>query len=130
MASGYVTSDGKDLDARYLGINAKASSAKTADTATTATTATNVSKTVKRVGDFVTVSYTLKRGDKRSYSMPFSGLCHAPGGAGRIGASCNNFSLGSPAFLNYGEVITISTSSEGSWDTANLTLYLNRVELA
>ena len=51
MASGYVTSDGKDLDSRYLGISAKAASAKTADnathatsadTATKATTATNV----------------------------------------------------------------------------------------
>ena len=31
MASGYMTSDGKDLDARYLGINAKAASAKTVD---------------------------------------------------------------------------------------------------
>ena len=36
MASGYLTSDGKDLDTRYLGINAKAKSASTADTATTA----------------------------------------------------------------------------------------------
>lgn len=34
MASGYVTSDGKDLDSRYLGINAKAVSAKTADNVT------------------------------------------------------------------------------------------------
>lgn len=42
MASNYVTSDGKDLDSRYLGINAKAASASKADTATTATTATNV----------------------------------------------------------------------------------------
>ena len=33
MASGYLTSDGKDLDARYLGINSKAKSAVTADTA-------------------------------------------------------------------------------------------------
>lgn len=31
MASNYVTSDGKDLDSRYLGISAKAASAKTAD---------------------------------------------------------------------------------------------------
>ena len=27
MANGYITSDGKDLDERYLGINAKAKSA-------------------------------------------------------------------------------------------------------
>ena len=127
MASGYVTSDGKDLDARYLGINAKANSAKTADTATTAT---NVSKTVKRVGDFVTVPYTLNKGQKQDYSMPFSGLCYASGVASRISASCNNMGLSSPVFLNKGEVITISTAPVGSWETATLTLYLHRVELA
>lgn len=33
MASSIVTADGKDLDSRYLGINAKAKSATTADTA-------------------------------------------------------------------------------------------------
>lgn len=37
MASGYVTSDGKDLDSRYLAIGGKATSAAKADTATTAT---------------------------------------------------------------------------------------------
>ena len=31
MASGYVTSDGKDLDERYLGIDAKAKSAASVD---------------------------------------------------------------------------------------------------
>ena len=31
MATNIVTSDGKDLDSRYLGISAKAASAKTAD---------------------------------------------------------------------------------------------------
>lgn len=39
MASGYVTSDGKDLDSRYLAIGGKAASASKADTATTATNA-------------------------------------------------------------------------------------------
>ena len=42
MASNYMTSDGVDLDSRYLGINAKAKSAATADTATTATKANSV----------------------------------------------------------------------------------------
>lgn len=41
MASNIVTADGKDLDSRYLGINAKAQSATTADSATNATNATN-----------------------------------------------------------------------------------------
>lgn len=39
MGSNYVTSDGKDLDSRYLGINAKAASASKADSATNATNA-------------------------------------------------------------------------------------------
>lgn len=39
MASNYVTSDGKDLDSRYLGINAKATSAGYADSAGSATNA-------------------------------------------------------------------------------------------
>lgn len=34
MASGFLTNDGKDLDSRYLGINAKAASAATADNVT------------------------------------------------------------------------------------------------
>lgn len=76
MASGYVTSDGKDLDSRYLGINAKAASASkadnathatSADTATKATTATNVtnkgSVTLAQAPIFVSTnaSYTLPR---------------------------------------------------------------------
>ena len=36
MASGYTTSDNKDLDERYLGINAKAASAVVADSANSA----------------------------------------------------------------------------------------------
>lgn len=42
MASGYQTSDGIDLDSRYLGINAKAVSAKIADSVN----GSNVSKVV------------------------------------------------------------------------------------
>ena len=42
MASGFVTNDGKDLDSRYLGINAKAVSAKIADSVS----GSNVSKVV------------------------------------------------------------------------------------
>ena len=38
MASGYITSDGKDLDQRYLGIDAKAKSAEVADTVKQITT--------------------------------------------------------------------------------------------
>ena len=47
MASGYITSDGKDLDERYLGIDGKAESAKTADSATNADHATSADSAVK-----------------------------------------------------------------------------------
>lgn len=46
MASGYITSDGKDLDERYLAINGKAESAKTADSATNADHATSADSAV------------------------------------------------------------------------------------
>lgn len=46
MASGFLTNDGKDLDSRYLGINAKAASAATADNVTN-------KGTIKRSGGIV-----------------------------------------------------------------------------
>lgn len=59
MASGYITSDGKDLDQRYLGIDAKAKSAETADVATTATQLSTVLRVVA-CGDPINIS--LKNG--------------------------------------------------------------------
>lgn len=75
MASGYVTSDGKDLDSRYLGINAKAASASKADTATTATTASTATGlsgnfAIAPLGSQVT--FTLKNGG--SYTIPANGI--------------------------------------------------------
>ena len=74
MVSGYVTSDGKDLDSRYLGINAKAASASKADTATTATTAntaTGLSGNFAIVPLGSQVTFTLKEGG--SYTIPANG---------------------------------------------------------
>ena len=71
MASGYITSDGKDLDARYLGINSKAASAKVADTATTATVATRLNQ------GFVVKNGGVIQGDLSEtelYTVPKSGL--------------------------------------------------------
>ena len=86
MASGFVTDDGKDLDSRYLGINAKAVSAKTADTATkantatTATTATNVTNkgAVSRTGSLVSISIKANG----SYSCPAAGVVAMNGANG------------------------------------------------
>ena len=74
MASGYVTSDGKDLDSRYLGISAKSTSASKADTATTATTAntaTGLSGNFAIVPLGSQVTFTLKEGG--SYTIPANG---------------------------------------------------------
>lgn len=74
MASGYITSDGKDLDSRYLGIKDKAASASKADTATTATTAstaTGLSGNFAIVPLGSQVTFTLKQGG--SYTIPANG---------------------------------------------------------
>ena len=47
MASNYVTSDGKDLDSRYLAIGGKAASAGYADSAGSATNVTNKGRVVR-----------------------------------------------------------------------------------
>lgn len=82
MASGYVTSDGKDLDSRYLGIKAKAASASKADTATTASglaSGVDVSKnallnTLKRVN--VSVGNSDGWDKARTYTFTATGLFH------------------------------------------------------
>ena len=79
MASGYLTSDGKDLDARYLGINAKAKSASTADTATTATNA-NYANSAGSSGSLSANAYVRRTGDPVTgtiggvYTVPTTGL--------------------------------------------------------
>lgn len=82
MPSGYVTSDGKDLDERYLGINDKAKSAETADTATTATTAETANSVVwggitERPSSLYRVNYGAKVTgsiDKYGYVCPKDGF--------------------------------------------------------
>ena len=79
MASGYLTSDGKDLDARYLGINAKAKSASTADTATTATNA-NYANSAGSSGSLSANAYVRRTEDPVRgslggvYTVPITGL--------------------------------------------------------
>lgn len=84
MASNYMTSDGVDLDSRYLGINAKAKSASAADNATYATSAgkansaTTATTASKLSGGFSGISlgtaisfYSSKR---NPYTFPNSGI--------------------------------------------------------
>lgn len=77
MGSNYVTSDGKDLDSRYLGINAKAASASKADSATTATNVTNKGNIVRN-GNPVFV--TLWGANSRAWSAPSNGILHCAEG--------------------------------------------------
>lgn len=127
MASGYVTSDGKDLDSRYLGINAKAASASKADSATNATnanyatsagTATNVTNkgSVKRSQAPIYVSGTSQ------YTAPSFGI-YAPAkygsgaftlaqiGSVRGDSLSNYFSIA--WVCNKGEKISRSTADGG-----------------
>lgn len=123
MASGFVTNDGKDLDSRYLGINAKAASAKTADTATkattatTATTATNVTNkgAVSRTGSLVHISIKANG----SYSCPAAGVVAMNGATGYFEIN------GSPVvagFCNAGD--TLSTRGNA------LNLYLCKTRIS
>lgn len=116
MASGYVTSDGKDLDARYLGINAKANSAKTADTATKATTAdvaAAVNKEVKRKGDWIVVNITLKSNVPQTYTVPVSGIAVFSTASDRYEVKLNGAAIpteirsayATPMFLNKGDTL-------------------------
>lgn len=77
MASGYITSDGKDLDQRYLGIDAKAKSAETADIATSAQTVTSlvgVTPVISVPQQPVMINTIGGGGTKKSWEAPSNGL--------------------------------------------------------
>lgn len=75
MASGFQTSDGVDLDSRYLGINAKAKSAATADTATTATRAdTLVNNRYASKVAVVIVNLSPEAYSSKTWSAPSDGI--------------------------------------------------------
>lgn len=73
MASGYVTSDGKDLDQRYLAIGDKAESAKVADRVSS-------SIAIRRAGNVVYATVSLPKNSsttsvvKVPYTCPCSGV--------------------------------------------------------
>lgn len=108
MASGFVTNDGKDLDSRYLGINAKAASAKTADTATkanTATTATKLSSNVlKRSGAPIYFSVY----ENSDTSAPQAGIVAT---YGELTLTVAGKSVGVATYVNKGDAIRSSAHS-------------------
>lgn len=116
MASGYVTSDGKDLDSRYLAIGGKAASASTADTATKANSVAwsavsgkpSIPSNVVRNG--AVIKGTVRSND--TYSVPRNGFCFADSGYVRLNGSSvatdSAFELsdGHIFFVQSGEKIT------------------------
>ena len=108
MASGYVTSDGKDLDSRYLAIGGKAASAGYADSAGNATNVTNKGA-ISRNGDFV----SFVPGTSGTYSCPAAGVVTS---CTTVGASClvyvNGVIRGYAVFCNAGD--KIKSGSEGA----------------
>ena len=118
MASGFLTNDGKDLDSRYLGINAKAVSAKTADTATkatTATTATNVTNkgAISRNGNAVQVRFS--GAPHVPYTVPTAGLLVSTSG---FGLAAGIGVRSSSVFVNKGDKVYTGTASVGDEITA------------
>ena len=71
--SGFVTDDGKDLDERYLGINAKAKSAESADSVDVEFVVANV--TVSE-SSWVSIDKTISGGDTvtTTYEVPQTGF--------------------------------------------------------
>lgn len=73
MASGYITSDGKDLDERYLGIDAKAKSAEVADMAARVENLVGATPILSKAQVPVTVAVTSKKASA-SWTAPDNGL--------------------------------------------------------
>ena len=67
MASGYVTSEGNDLDQRYLAIGGKAESAKVADKVSS-------SIAIRRAGNTVYAKVDLAKSATHNYTCPCSGI--------------------------------------------------------
>lgn len=77
MATNIVTSDGKDLDSRYLAIGGKAVSAGYADSAGSATNVTNKGSIVRN-GNPVFV--TLWGNNSKAWTAPSNGILHCATG--------------------------------------------------
>ena len=109
MASGYITSDGKDLDQRYLGIDAKAKSAEMADVATSAQTVTSL------VGATPVISIPQLPVEVNNRSgSPLNKSWEAPSNGLLVGTiQCYGWSSSSKAYIKLrGEYVVQTPSSE------------------
>lgn len=118
MASGYVTSDGKDLDSRYLAIGGKAASASYADRAGNLGGAGRV----VRNGNPVQFSIT----GSNSYTVRSDGIVtnNSSGATTPAGIAVNGQCAGKTVFVQSGDQITIP--SNGSY-TKQFVLYPMKV---
>lgn len=124
MASGYITSDGKDLDERYLGIAAKAKSAETADVAKTAEEAVGLVNNRFISGTGVIVIIRPSAHQTRTWQAPSDGIL---GGITVRGTGSdknpNSFAV------NDGPWIGLGWDSGGLPDTASVALILKKDDI-
>ena len=120
MASGYVTSDGKDLDSRYLGITAKAASAETADSVS----GSSVSK-VAGIAEANSVSINVSNKNAggttstATYTVPKRGL---------VQITCSGASGGSAGTVS-GKVYR-NNSALFTFSNSSLSYKVNRIDAA
>lgn len=113
MASNYLTSDGVDLDSRYLGINAKAKSAATADTAT------NVVNKGALYKNGSPIQFSLKGNRGSSYTATKAGVvvgaeAYSGGGStsSTVSVEVNGHKYsGKAAFVQSGDVVKVPDSA-------------------
>ena len=103
-----MTDDGKDLDERYLGINAKAKSAETADKASEATIVRGIGKKLSLIRPSALVNFTIwyNKDTAGTWTAPSAGIVAMVSGTG--GAVVPSVAGGSGAalFVQEGDVVT------------------------
>ena len=120
MASGYVTSDGKDLDSRYLGISAKAASAKVADSANSISGSAVYNKLGVTGGTVVSVSSkaTNTTGKSVSYTTTADGYASLVCAITGYGANVKGWGL----TLKVGGATRVTKEGTASSKTVSTTL--------
>lgn len=123
MGSKFFTSDGKDLDSRYLGINDKAKSAANADnanyatsagsanSATTATTATKLSGGFSALSLGSPINFSSEAG--RPYTFPSNGYAwftYAAGEGVRADITLDGYTISTHYSGNEGKATSYATS--------------------
>ena len=116
MPSGYVTSDGKDLDTRYLGINDKAKSAETADSASSMAVALNIKPL-----PYITLSKTV--GPHATYQWPITCYGLVVSGARSLTVDgLNMYNTGETVFVTPTSVVTSYNSAGNANSTYTIVI--------